>query len=935
MLYQNVNGLRSKLSSIKSLFPACPYDVVVFCETNLISEISDEELGLSNYNIYRRDRNEESSSKASGGGVLVGVNKELRSWVIPTSVTQIECIFVAIGCFNYSVIVSGVYLPPNYPPAKYAAFCDAVEEAFATSKSHKEVIIVGDFNLPNTDWSNMRMGDEFSLSSHYIFDLASAMSLHQYNTTRNERGVVLDLVLSSLYSVDVQPATDVVIPEDRHHPALEINFEMLSSTSSAKDGFWRPDLRKCNLENVFSLIQNIPLPQPNFEDVEAAFANFCKYLEEIVIENSPLMYVGSSPFPRWFSKELKQLVINKKIAHRIYKRTRRHEDYIRFSGLRRTCCLLAKQCHSAYISKLNETIPDNIKVFWSHVKNQRKNTGLPSRMYLDDVVTHDPSEMCSLFARFFASVYRLPQRPPGTYEIQCNSNLASCYVSCVEMEKKLEALDPNKGPGPDSIPPKLLKYCSAVISPHLTIFFNHLMLRGIFPQNLKFGYITPIHKSGERGDIKNYRPVVIQSCLAKIFESIVLDLLSFSYKSTIVAEQHGFFPGRSTVTNLTVFQNQIIRSFAVNKQVDAVYLDFAKAFDRISHVHLIRKLEAFGIKGNLLQWFVSYLADRHLIVRFGGTLSDSFPALSGVPQGSLLGPALFSLFINDIGDNLSTKFLLFADDAKIFTEVTCLEGCRRLQADLNNLVLWCAANDMDLNPNKCFVMSYTRSHSQFEFDYHIARTPLKRISKVKDLGVVMVPNLDPSDHLLHISKQASASLGFVMRASRDGFSASALRHLYISLVRPHLEYASVTWAPYQRNHCELLERIQHRFLKLIGVRLGFNYTDVPMKDLQKDLGLPLLETRRKILDLMFLWKLLNGGIDCSALLSLLDFRIPRNTRSQELFGRNLVYRLYSYHSVVPRLLRSGNEVAAEVDFFASSLAGFRRQISSALTVDNI
>lgn len=226
MLYQNVNGLRSKLSTLKCMTPLCPYDVIIFCETNLDSDISDEELGCSVFNLYRRDRNEESSSKLSGGGVLIGVNKELKSWLIPVSVTHIECLFVGICCLEYCFVLGGVYIPPNYPPDKYAAFCNACEEAFTKHSSHREMIVVGDFNLPNTNWLNMELNKGVITScSQHIFDLSAALNLKQCNSVLNERGVTLDLVLSSIHSVSVQPVVDVILHEDRHHPALEINID--------------------------------------------------------------------------------------------------------------------------------------------------------------------------------------------------------------------------------------------------------------------------------------------------------------------------------------------------------------------------------------------------------------------------------------------------------------------------------------------------------------------------------------------------------------------------------------------------------------------------------------------------------------------------------------------------------------------------------------
>lgn len=228
------------------------------------------------------------------------------------------------------------------------------------------------------------------------------------------------------------------------------------------------------------------------------------------MKNSPLKFDGKSNFPEWFSKELKQLVVKKKIPHRTFKSIQMEKDYLRFSVLRRERRELLKRCYSDYKTILNSTIPNNIKVFWGHVNSQMETSIIPSRVHLDGIIAQDPPLMSELFARFFTSVYRVLRGDPVLQSSLTSINLSSCFVSYVEMEKKLESLEPNKGPGPDSIPTKVLKYCSSVIAAqHRTILCNLLMEKIIFPSNLKVGYITPIHKSGEVGDVPNYRPVVI------------------------------------------------------------------------------------------------------------------------------------------------------------------------------------------------------------------------------------------------------------------------------------------------------------------------------------------------------------------------------------------------------------------------------------------
>jgi ribonuclease P/MRP protein subunit RPP40 len=457
------------------------------------------------------------------------------------------------------------------------------------------------------------------------------------------------------------------------------------------------------------------------------------------------------------------------------------------------------------------------------------------------------------------------------------------------------------------------------------------MASGIFPSNLKNGYVTPILKSGSSADIKNYRPVVIQSTLAKVFEALVLKKLMFNLKSVIDTGQHGFVKGRSTTSNLLCFQDHILTAFSNSHQVDAVYTDFSKAFDRVSHKHLIAKLKAIGVGGSLLLWLESYLQGRFLQVRVAGSLSQPFPAVSGVPQGSLLGPVLFTIFINDLAQYTEgSHVLLFADDAKIFKEIVNVEDCEGLQNSIDLLAEWCRINEMSLNASNCSVITFTRSNSYILHQYKLEDKPLARSSKVKDLGVMLTPDLNPQEHINYICKKANSALYFIFRTSRDNFSVDALVTLYIHLVRPLLEFSSTVWSPYQVGQIAMLEGIQSRFIRFIGLRLGFEYRAVPVQDLQLRFNLRPLHVRRNINDLMFLKKLITSVIDAPELLMKLDLRTSRNLRHTQLFARRQYSTLYMFHSPLPRLQRLANNIPDHLDLFNMSSETFKRKLTNCL-----
>ncbi|XP_054290411.1 uncharacterized protein LOC129005525 [Macrosteles quadrilineatus] len=256
--------------------------------------------------------------------------------------------------------------------------------------------------------------------------------------------------------------------------------------------------------------------------------------------------------------------------------------------------------------------------------------------------------------------------------------------------------------------------------------------------------------------------------------------------------------------------------------------------------------------------------------------------------------------------------LLFADDAKIYKEVTTDFECEELQGDLDNVLWWCSENEMELNISKCVVLSFSRRTNVTVFNYTLFGSTLHRSSIVKDLGVTVSSNLRPEPHLRNMSKKAYSALRFVVRMSRDGFSPHALRTLYVQLVRPLLEYCSPVWSPYQICHVDLLEGVLRKFLRVLGVSLGFRYLEVPLDEMKLRFGLLPLSSRRKIFDLLLLKKIITASVDSPDLLSRVDFRCARVVRSRGLFERGHCSTQYSYHSALPRLHRLGNSLPSYI-----------------------
>ena len=298
--------------------------------------------------------------------------------------------------------------------------------------------------------------------------------------------------------------------------------------------------------------------------------------------------------------------------------------------------------------------------------------------------------------------------------------------------------------------------------------------------------------------------------------------------------QHGFMPGRSTTTNLVEFVNGAVRAVESGDQVDVVYTDVRKAFDRVSHRHLVSKLREMGIHSSLLQWISSYLQGRTQYVKIDGWKSRSFEAKSGIPQGSHLGPLLFILFFDDVTKVIkSAMFSLFADDLKIHRVVKTVRDCNALQDDLVGIDRWCSENGLELSLGKCKVMSFCRKSKPVLYDYSISDVRLERVKEMKDLGVTFTENLSFNSHVNVAVSKAYAMLGFMKRVCRRFRNVQTLKSVYCAYVRSHLEYASLVWFPHCKERSAEIESIQKKFVMYAlrrSVRRDENFRLPPYAD---------------------------------------------------------------------------------------------------------
>ena len=408
----------------------------------------------------------------------------------------------------------------------------------------------------------------------------------------------------------------------------------------------------------------------------------------------------------------------------------------------------------------------------------------------------------------------------------------------------------------DGIPARILKECAEELSYPLTLLFNLSFGSRRVPSLWKKANVTLVFKSDAKDVVENYRSTSLLSIPSKCQEKIVHNAI-YSHVAPYLADwQHGFVRGRSCVTQLVLSHHHWSKALDDGLQVDVVFLDFAKAFDRVSHDILLQKLCNFGISGTLLNWCKDYLTNREQRVVIDGKSSSWSVIPSGVPQSSSLGPLFFVIFISDLPEVVmpGNTIALYADDCKTSRVITCPSDYPLFQSDLDNLYLLSQQNLMDFNIKKCKLMRITKKKTPFHSDLQINNHTLEETFEFSDLGIITSSKLSWNAHIDKIRSKANKILGLVKRTCKGTKDITTLRTLFCALVRSQLEYCTAVWSPQTARNINKLEKIQRRATKFILK------TDDDYDTRRKRLNLLSLEDRRFLFGVLLLYKVLNGYI---------------------------------------------------------------------------
>nr|CAH7749762.1 unnamed protein product [Callosobruchus chinensis] len=537
----------------------------------------------------------------------------------------------------------------------------------------------------------------------------------QYNGIRNNDDRILDLVVSNIECV-VDRDYSPLVNEDNYHPSLLISLKI---NYTGKGNFEvnnqqvRYNFRRADFHSLYNDFLNINW---DFLKNEVNSNDAIEYLYEKIYEtldkHVPRYKNFKHKYPSWYTSEVINIVKQKAKVHKKFKKSGDAIHYLEFTRLRRKFKQKPAKAYKKYLETVQDLIKEDPTAFWSFIHNKNNTSSIPRNMMYNGETVNDPQSIVNTFADFFSSVYSVPDHTNVSCDYVFDHNVfidISCEpISESEILLASRKLKNKMTSGPDQIPSFLVKDCIKIFVTPLKYLFNLILNTTVFPDKWKAAKVCPIPKTNNYNLIGEYRAIAILNNFAKVLEVILYNRIYLSTSKHLSIHQHGFMRQRSTLTNLMVFSQNLCDNLDNRGQVDVVYTDFSKAFDKVSHQILLQKLHYLGFNDTYISLLRSYLSERKQYVFYNGYRSHIYTSTSGVPQGSNLGPLLFIIFVNDLCDSLKCSRLMFADDLKLYTCIYSVADCDLLQEQIKSLQGWCSINQLQLNVSKCKVVTFTR-----------------------------------------------------------------------------------------------------------------------------------------------------------------------------------------------------------------------------------
>lgn len=860
------------------------YPMIALTETWLKPYITNAQVHIPGYEIIRCDR-----STRKGGGVLLYLSDQLISSSIETFDDKM-CQAIACTCEASKTLIMIAYRPPNAETHSSKNLFRFLQGYISAANDEYDVIIMGDFNLPNINWVTSEITSGSTQSSkeaaESLIDLMDSTLLSQYITVGTRKSNILDLFMTNnnLILQDIEVA-DTSLSDHKiikvllsDNPAYQ---PILTPKKIERNSFRCLKLEKANWTSINEELKNVDwVMLKSLCEEENEFPELFRLtLLQICLIHTPLKPENIKPYKpsgsracRIISRKKRKLQVRLK-AVQSKNGTPQCEEKIK-----KELALLQIKMRDTINGELENNeleavkkVKENPKYFYTYAKQFLKRSS-EIKLLLDekDNPLRNKKDIADMLQKQYISVFSDPNNPDKKDPTFPTSNPASPMTEMdltFSLEDVISAIDdvkPHSASGPDEIPITILKECKFHVAEPIFYIWENSFNTGTVPSYYKESLVTPTHKKGSKFLAQNYRPVSLTSHIVKIIERMLRKrLVDYLERNGLICKiQHGFRKGHSCLSELLDHIDDILTGFQDGEDSDVIYLDYAKAFDKVDHALLVQKLRKYGIHPQLISWIASFLSDRTQTVVVNGIHSFIAKIMSGVPQGTVLGPILFVLFINDIGNCVKHSTVrCFADDTRLSSKIATSGDCEKLQEDLNAVIKWSKENNMKLHEDKFEYLSHRcrptlleelpfySEHFQYETASGITLYPS---DQVKDLGIIVSSDLSWDIQINTMIQKAKAMTAWVFNIFKSR-NTTTMMTLYKSMIRSIVDYCCPLWHPTKIGMTKKIEALQRTFTARINVCQDKDYWERLSL-----LNLMSLQRRRERYIIITIWKVLNG-----------------------------------------------------------------------------
>ena len=854
--------------------------VVAVCETWYKAHITDAQINIPNYQVLRADRKQ----RARGGAALY-IHHDLPV-SDEQSYDEYYCQAVMCTIKSSNTIIACVYRPPDTTEDSTKNLLEFLSSYIkkVSNNHHMDIIIAGDLNLPGISWEDLTIKrDSDHKSGQALMLFMAEHLLSQYVDTPTRKNNILDLLLTNNSNLTLHVTTEDTCLSDHRIVNVITKQSLKPLPSKPKPTFLKHTFRNLNTHNAdFDLI-NQHLSTVNWNELRSLCSEqeFPELLRLTVLQICEIYTTTKSTNKRHVNKFVKERRIlnrkRRKLNQRLTSARNNKTNAKKVDKIEEELASVVKKIQQSVTDqkeaaekKAVEAISENPSYFFSYSKRFSKQ-GSTVGPLLDKQhnLQQNPKKMADLLQDQYSSVFSKPgmsedESPSITDEKPVMDEITFTQEDIITA---IQEIGNHSSSAEDDIPAIVLKKCSAELSYPILVIWRDSLESGVVPKNFKKQIITPVFKKGSRASPANYRPISLTSHIIKIFERILRTHIvkHLELNNLLCSNQHGFRKGRGCLTQLLKHIDRILNNFLNGQDTDCIYLDFSKAFDKVNHEILLKKLYEYGIRGKLLCWFKSYLSDRDQTVVVNGSHSYPSKVQSGVPQGTVLGPILFLIYINDLSKCINHSIIShFADDTRVSKAITGITDVELLQEDLMQTISWSEKNKMVLHTDKFELLCHTIRKNNalqalpFTSQFFEYTTPdgitISQSELVRDLGIHINPSINWSPHINIIVNKARQLTAWVLSVFHDR-SEETMMCLFTSIIRSRLEYLCPLWNPYKQEDIKCIESVQRLFTSKVEGLQDFTYYER-----LRILGLMSLQRRRERFIIITMFKIINDII---------------------------------------------------------------------------